>query len=154
MKATLAIAAAALAAGACASAPPTPAQQILGAWDCHAESDGMVVDGAFTYMTGGLSRADATMDVAVSGMKVWLAGKLDATWGFQPDGSLIETITALKVTSAKADGNDLPPVTVSTMVQPMIDQMVVGQSSTSTVAFNGDVMTSTDKDGVVTTCRR
>lgn len=141
---------------ACATTPAekTPAEKILGAWSCHAESQGAVVDGKFDYMTGGKATADAEMNVDASGMKVWIAGDLNATWGFQPDGNLIETVTGLKVTQAKMDGKDIPPMAISAMVQPMVDQMVVGKASTSTVVFDGATMTSTDEEGVVTTCKR
>lgn len=147
---------AALAMSACASTPATktPAEKILGAWACHAESQGAVVDGKFDYLTGGKTTADAEMNVETGGMKIWIAGDLNATWGFQPDGKLIETVTGLKVTQAKMDGKDIPPMAIGSMVQPMVDQMVVGQSTTSTVVFEGTAMTSTDDKGVVTACKR
>lgn len=148
---------AALAMSACASTPGasnTPAEKILGAWDCTASSQGAVVAGKFNYATGGKATADATMDVETGGMKIWLAGDLNATWGFQPDGKLIETVTSLKVTQAKMDGKDIPPMAISSMVQPMVNQSVVGKASTSTVVFDGTTMTSTDEEGVVTTCKR
>jgi hypothetical protein len=139
---------------ACASTPKGPAEQILGTWTCNAASQGAVVDGKFTYMTGGKTQADAAMDVDAGGQKIWLAGIIDATWGFQPDGKLIETIVGLKVNAAKVGGKDLPALAVGAMVQPMVDQMIVGQSSTSAVAFDGAMMTLTDDKGVVTTCKR
>lgn len=139
---------------ACASTPKGPADQILGTWTCNAASQGAVVDGKFTYMTGGKTQANAAMDIDAGGQKIWLAGIIDATWGFQPDGKLIETIVGLKVNAAKVGGKDLPAPAVGAMVQPMVDQMIVGQSSTSAVAFNGATMTLTDEKGVVTTCKR
>ena len=143
-----------LALVACASTPKGPADQIIGAWTCHAASQGAIVDGRFTYMTGGKTQADAAMDVDAGGQKIWLAGIIDATWGFQPDGKLIETIVGLKVNAAKVGGKDLPAPAVGAMIQPMVDQMIVGQSSTSTVAFDGAAMTLTDDKGVVTDCKR
>lgn len=147
---------AALAVSACASTPSatTPAEKILGQWTCRAESQGAIVDGKFDYMTGGKATADAEMNVDAGGMKLWIAGDLNATWGFQPDGKLIETVTGLKVTQAKMDGKDIPPMAIGSMVQPMVDQTVVGQASTSTVVFDGATMTSTDDEGVVTACKR
>ena len=139
---------------ACATTPKGPADQILGVWTCHTESQGAVVDGKFTYLTGGKTQADATMDVDASGQKIWLAGVIDATWGFQPDGKITETIVGLKVNSAKVGGKDLPAPAIGAMIQPMVDQMIVGQASTSTVAFNGAGMTLTDDKGVVTACKR
>ncbi len=144
----------ALTLGACATAPKGSAGQILGVWTCHAESQGAIVDGKFTYATGGKTQADAAMDVEAGGQKIWLAGVIDATWGFQPDGTLIETIVGLKVNAAKIGGKDLPAPAIGAMVQPMVDQMIVGQSSTSTVAFAGPTMILTDDKGVVTTCKR
>ena len=139
---------------ACALTPESSQQLILGKWSCHAESQGAIVDGKFDYMTGGKAKADAEMSVDANGMKVWVAGLLDATWGFQPDGKLIETVTGLKVTQAKMAGRDVPPMAIGSMVQPMVNEMVVGQSTTSTVVFDGATMTSTDTEGVVTTCKR
>ena len=139
---------------ACASTPSGPAAQILGAWTCHAASDGAVVDGKFTYLTGGKTQADASMDINAGGQKIWLAGIIDATWGFQPDGKIIETIVGLKVNKAKVGGKDLPGPAIGAMIQPMVDQMIAGQSSTSTVAFSGTTMTLTDDKGVVTSCVR
>ncbi len=140
--------------GACASTPSGPANQILGVWTCHAESQGSVVDGKFTYVTGGKTQADAAMDIDAGGQKIWLAGIIDATWGFQPDGKIIETIVGLKVNSAKVGGKDLPGPAIGAMVQPMVDQMIVGQSSTSTVVFASSTMTLTDDKGIVTNCKR
>lgn len=139
---------------ACASTPTGPANQILGVWTCHAESQGAIVDGRFTYLPAGKTQADASMDVDAGGQKIWLAGIIDATWGFQPDGKLIETIVGLKVNRAKVGGKDLPAPAVGAMIQPMVDQMIAGQSSTSTVAFEGTTMTLTDDKGVVTDCKR
>ena len=157
MKRILVGSVAALAFSACASgpgAPNTPAEKILGAWDCHAASEGSVVDGRITYLTGGMAKGDTAMDIAAGGMKVKLKGALDATWGFQPDGKLIETVTGLKVSSAEMDGKTIPAMAIGSMIQPMVDQMAVGQASTSTVVFDGATMTSTDEKGVVTTCKR
>lgn len=139
---------------ACASTPTGPANQILGTWTCHAASQGAVVDGKFTYLTGGKTQADAAMDVDAGGQKIWLAGIIDATWGFQPDGKIIETIVGLKVNAAKVGGKDLPKPAIGAMIQPMVDQMIAGQSSTSTVVFEGTTMTLTDDKGEVTTCKR
>lgn len=150
---TLAVACLGL-AGGCASTPKGPSEQILGVWTCHAEGQGATIDGKFTYSTGGKTQADATMDVDAGGQSIWVAGLLDATWGFQPDGKLIETITSLKVNAAKMGGKDLPAPAIGAMLQPMVDQMIVGQSSTSTVAFDAATMTLTDDKGVVTTCKR
>lgn len=145
-----------LLSAACASSPAadSPAQKILGVWDCHAASEGSVVDGRITYLTGGMAKGDTAMDIAAGGMKVKLKGALDATWGFQPDGKLIETVTGLKVSSAEMDGKTIPPMAIGSMIQPMVNQMAVGQASTSTVVFEGATMTSTDEKGVVTTCKR
>lgn len=147
----------ALALVACASgpgAPNTPAEKILGAWNCHAASEGSVVDGKITYLTGGKATGDTVMDVNAGGMKIKLNGALNATWGFQPDGKLIETVTGLKVSSAEMDGKTIPAPAIGSMIQPLVNQTAVGQSSTSTVVFDGAGFTSTDEKGVVTTCKR
>jgi hypothetical protein len=66
---------------------------------------------------------------------------------------MTETVTAMKLTSAKMAGQEMDNDMVESLVQPMIDQ-VVGESSTSTVAFGENSFTSTTEDGIVSTCKR
>jgi hypothetical protein len=138
--------------GACASTPAakSPADMILGTWNCKAESEGVSTDAVITYVKGGTATMDASVGVKQGGMAIDLAGKGDASWKFLPDGKIEETITRLTVTSGKMGGN---PVPVG-MIQPMVDQMVVNQPVKSTVVFSDASFVSTDEEGVVTTCTR
>ena len=43
---------------------------------------------------------------------------------------------------------------IATMIQPMVDQAIVGQTSTSKVEITDTTFISTSDDGVVTTCKR
>ena len=140
---------------ACASAPAAGKEtQILGKWNCATAADGMAVAGVFDYLADGTVKGDAKLDSEVQGTKVSLTGDIVATWEFLEDGMLKETITALTVRSAVMGGQVAPPAVIPTMIQPMINESVVNQSSTSTVAFTADAFTSTDEEGVVTTCTR
>lgn len=140
---------------ACASGPSTAENsQIVGKWNCSATADGMSVAGVFDYLADGTVKGDAKMDSELEGTKVSLTGDLVATWEILDDGKLKETITALTVKSAILGGQPAPPSVIPTMIQPMIDDSLVGQSSTSTVSFTADTFTSTDEEGVVTNCTR
>lgn len=140
---------------ACASGPAAGKNsQILGKWTCEAASDGMAIAGVFDYLADGTVRGDAKMDSEVEDTKVSLTGDVLATWEFLEDGKLRETITSLKVKSAVMGGQAAPPAVIPTLIQPMIDDTVVGQSSVSTVSFTADSFTSTDEEGVVTSCKR
>lgn len=140
---------------ACASGPSTAENsQILGRWNCSTAADGMSVAGVFDYLADGTVKGDAKMDSEVEGTKVSLTGDIMATWEILDDGKLKETITALTVKSAILGGQPAPPSVIPTMIQPMIEDSVVGQSSTSTVVFTADTFTSTDEEGVATSCKR
>ncbi len=145
----------ALGFAACATTPGgSPATQILGKWTCATTTEGMAVAGVFDYSADGGVRADAKMDADVQNMDVSITGDIVGTWEFLPDGRLKETITSLTVKSANMGGQAAPPSLIPTMIQPMVDQSVVGQTSTSTVAFTADTFVSTDEDGVATDCKR
>lgn len=147
--------AAAIALVACASTPATPADMILGKWTCTAEQEGMSVKATTTYAKDGTTAGVATVAIQAPGSKIEIDADLISTWGFASDGKLKETVTSMKVTTATMGGQTLAAPMIAAMVQPMVDEMVVGQGSTSTVVFNGATMTSTDEDmGSVTTCVR
>ncbi len=145
----------ALALAACASAPSaTPATLILGTWTCSTTSEGMAIAGVLDYRADGTVKGDAMMDADMPGMKASITGDVDATWAFLPDGKLQETITALKVKSAVLDGQAAPAAMIPLMIQPMVNESVVNQSSISTAVFAAETFTSTDEEGVVTSCKR
>lgn len=138
---------------ACASAP-TPQQQILGKWTCESASEGMAAKGAFEYLADGTIKAEGVLDSEQGGMPASVTADIAGTWRFLEDGRLEETITSMKVKSATMSGMAAPKNIIDSMIQPMVNQMVVGQATVSTPEFAGNSYTSTDEDGVVTTCRR
>lgn len=148
----LLIATIALAAGACASAPAakTPAEQILGVWNCKTSSEGITVEGMNTYSPDGKAKGDAKVAVAQGGMAIDLTATTESSWKFLEDGKLQETVTKMTVTGGKMGGQDVPIA----MIQPMVEQMVVNQTMTSTVVFGEGTATITDQENVVTNCTR
>ncbi len=108
----------------------------------------MSVTSSTTYLAEGKE----TYDVAVNagGGQLEFTGTGTADWKLMPDGKLIETITALTVKTAKLGGQDAPIATV----QPMVEPMIVNQTSTSAIALKDSGMVLTDEDGTVTTCKR
>ncbi len=145
---------AALALTACATSPPGPANLIVGTWTCETAADGIKVSGVFDYQSNGVTKGTPVIDVNMSGMAIKMTGALDGTWEFLADGSLKEVVTGLKVQTASQNGNVIPPAMVGSMVQPMVEQMIVGQESISTAQITATSFVSTDKDGTVTTCKR
>lgn len=148
----LLIATIAVAAGACASTPAakTPADQILGVWNCKTSSEGITVEGTNTYSPDGKATGDAKVNVNQGGMAIDIMATTESSWKFQPDGKLQETVTKMTVKSGKMSGQDVPPA----MIQGMVEQMVVNQTVTSTVTFGEGTMKFTDQDDVVTNCTR
>ncbi len=155
MKSFVLAAAAGLVVAACASTPEeakpmTLDQMVIGKWTCETSSDGMNIKATLDYVAGGKSTYVTNVNGDAGGMKIEMTGNGDAVWAVQPDGKLTETIKTLKVTAGKMNGNDVPPA----MLQSMVEGMLVGQSSTSTVTMSGGAMVLTDADGVVTNCAR
>lgn len=142
-----------LALGACATAPAapkTPADLLLGKWECKAASEGVTTLAQVDYLAGGKSTVDAKVGVSQGGMAIDIVAMAEGSWKFLDDGKFQETVTKMTVTSGKMGGQDVPPA----MIQPMVEQMVVNQTVTSTVAISETSFVSTDTDGVVTTCTR
>ena len=154
MKRMIAGTLAVLALGACATTPKGRADFIVGTWTCETVADGINVSGVFDYQSNGVTKGTPVIDVNMSGMAIKMTGALDGTWEFLADGSLKEVVTGLKVQTASQNGNTIPPAMVGSMMQPMVDQMIVGQESTSTPQITATSFVSTDKDGTVTTCKR
>ncbi len=140
---------------ACSSAPSaqTPQQMVMGKWNCATQTDDIAISGVFDYQANGLAKSTSNIDVNAGAVKIVLTADADSTWGFGADGKMTETVTAMKLTSAKMGGQDMAPAMVASLVQPMVDG-VVGQSSTTTVAFGDNSFVSTTEEGIVTTCKR
>ena len=79
------IATVALALGACASGSgstsgaKTPAEMILGKWNCKATAEGVTTDAAVTYLAGGTATMDAKVGVNQSGMAIDITATADAS---------------------------------------------------------------------------
>jgi hypothetical protein len=146
---------AALLLGACASAPTSrPGDLILGKWTCSAAREGMNVVGDVTYAKDGTAVGDAKLAIKAGGTDIALTADVDSAWRILPDGKLEETIRSAKVKTANTGGADAPPAVVESMIQPVVDQMIVGQTATSTVVFDGQTMTQVDDKGDKTVCKR
>ena len=142
-----------LAFGACATAPAapkTPSDLILGKWNCKATAEGVTTDAVVTYLEGGKSTLDAKVGVNQGGMAIDIRATAEGNYKFLEDGKVQETITKMTVTSGKMGGNDVP----AAMIQPMVEQMVVNQTVTSTATITETSFVSKDEDGTVTTCTR
>ncbi len=146
------LAAAALTLGACASSPAakTPADMILGKWNCKATAEGITTDADVTYLKGGAATMDAKAGISQSGMAIEILATADASWNFREDGKLEEMITRMTVTKGTMSGQDVPPA----MIQPMVEGAVVNQKTVSTAVFSDKSFVSTDEAGTVTTCTR
>lgn len=146
------LAAAALTLGACASSPAakTPADMILGKWNCKATAEGITTDADVTYLKGGAATMDAKAGISQSGMAIEILATADASWNFREDGKLEEMITRMTVTKGTMSGQDVPPA----MIQPMVEGAVVNQKTVSTAVFSDNSFVSTDEAGTVTTCTR
>jgi hypothetical protein len=153
MKAGFGIAVLALAASACATAPKTPEQMILGKWTCDASSPEMKVKGVFDYKADGTASSLADVEVDTEGMKIGIKGNMGSTWKFLPDGKLQETITSMSISSATMNGQPMDQSMVA-MMQPMVQEMVVNQSTTSQVTLNEREFNYVDDAGVATACTR
>ena len=96
-------------AAACASAPEamTPQQMMTGTWNCATESEGVVISGVFDYQANGLATSTSNIDVDAGAVKIALTANADSTWGFDADGKMTETVTAMKLTSAKMAGQEM-----------------------------------------------
>ena len=138
---------------ACASTGETaqsPADQVVGNWTCKTVSEGVTVDGAVNYMAGGTGKADVGIVADQGGMAVNIKATAESEWSFLEDGRMRESITKATVTSGSMNGQTVP----AAMIQPMIEDMVVDQATTSTVEFAGNAMKLTSDDGTVTDCTR
>lgn len=135
---------------ACASTPPSPQEQILGNWTCKTDAEGVVVDGLVRYLPDGKGDGKVTVDVSQSGMGIKIEADVLSTWAFLADGKIEESVTKLTVTRGEMGGQDVP----SAMIQPMIEEMIVGQKTVSTVKLDANTLSLTDEDGVTTNCTR
>jgi hypothetical protein len=140
---------AAILLSACASAPPTPDQLIVGRWTCKTESEGVIVDSVVSYLAGGKADGEVLLKLDQPGMAVNLRARAESTWAMLADGQMEETLTKVSVISGTMNGGDVP----AAMMQPIIAGME-GQTTLSDVAVTATTLKLTEDRGTVTNCTR
>lgn len=110
----------------------------------------MAVTSTTNYLAGGKETFDIAIKGDAGGTQIEFTGNGTADWKFQPDGKLAETITGITIKTAKMGGQEVP----ATDMQAMVEGMIVGQVSTSTVDVKDKAMTLVDADGITTNCKR
>ena len=125
-------------------------KSLSGTWSCSAEGSGMAVTSTTNYLAGGKETFDLTVKGDAGGMQIEFTGDGTADWKFQPDGKLVETISAITIKTARMGGQEVPAADM----QAMVEGMIVGQASTSTVDIKDKAMVLVDADGVTTNCKR
>ena len=151
---TFLLAAPALMLAACASAPaakpPTTAELLLGSWTCETKADAILIKTApITYLAGGKSTFHIVLSGSSSAMAFEVVGDGEGTWVLHEADQLEDKILSAKVSSAKMNGNPVPPA----MIQGMVDQ-IINKSSTGKIVVTKTTMTQTTADGQVTSCTR
>jgi hypothetical protein len=134
----------------CATKPPTATDLLLGKWSC--ESSGQAkINADIVYLAGGTGTFHLAMSGGQGGLTIEAAGDGEATWKLlEGDTKLEDTITSLKITSAKMNGQVIDPG----MAQGMIEGSIKGQSTTSTIQITKTTLVRTATDGTVTNCTR
>ena len=135
---------------ASASAQSATEKAMSGTWSCSAEGNGMAVTSTTSYLAGGKETFDIAIKGDAGGTSLEFTGSGTADWKFQPDGKLVETISAITIKTAKMGGQEVPAADM----QAMVEGMIVGQASTSTVEVKDKAMTLVDADGITTNCKR
>ncbi len=144
------LAIAALAAAGCASAPkPATVAEMLTAseWGCTTGIEGDDALLFVTYKPDGSTSLRGKAKLAMQGTQLELEGDGDATWTLVDDQTLKETMTRLTLSDVVVGGMVMSPTTI----QPMVNQYIVGQSTTSKIEFTEYTMSLTNGD-VKTVC--
>ena len=140
----------------CASAPPkplTPAEMLIGAWTCDGKiGQAASIKGEMTYVAGGTTTFHIKIAGGQGAFQIEAVGDGAGTWALTPDDKQLEAkVTSLKISSATLNGKPVGPE----LVQGMANQMLVGQSTTATVAVTLTTLTLAGADGAnATTCTR
>ena len=140
----------------CASAPPkplTPAQMLIGTWTCDGKiGEAATINGQMNYVAGGTTTFHINIAGGQGAFQIAAVGDGAGTWALTPDNKQLEAkVTSLKVASATLNGKPVGPE----LVQGMANQMLVGQSTTTTVAITPTTLTLTGTDGAnATRCAR
>ncbi len=144
------LSAAALAALAACTSTPGPGADLLGKWACESKVEQTTIKADITYLAGGA--AGLAVTIAGAGDVAFEAkGAGEGTWALSADGTqLDEKITKLTVTSAKANGNDIPPALAQAFVDPALPDL----SATTKIELSPGRLVKTMPDGAVTICTR
>ena len=140
----------------CASAPPkplTPAQMLVGTWTCDGKIGSTAsIKGQMTYVSGGTTTFHLNIAGGQGAFQIEAAGDGAGSWALTPDDKQLEAkVTSLKIASAILNGKPVSPE----LVQGLVNQMLVGQSTTAAVAITPTTLTLAGTDGAnATTCTR
>jgi hypothetical protein len=144
-----ACAAVVLALGSGVAVSQTQESQIVGAWNCHAETPESVVAGMMTY------KADGTMDSRVSVTAKFEEGDLviqvasTSSWKLLDGGLIEEGILSATATSATFNGEALPEADLASFGDGVSKD--IGRS---TVTVTEKQLVLIDGDDTVTACTR
>jgi hypothetical protein len=138
-----------LALGSGVAVSQTQESQIVGAWNCHAETPESVVAGIMTY------KADGTMDSRVSVTAKFEEGDLviqvasTSSWKLLDGGLIEEGILSATATSATFNGDALPEADLASFGDGVSKD--IGRS---TVTVTEKQLVLIDGDDTVTACTR
>lgn len=141
--------AAVLVCGSGVASSQTQASQIVGAWNCHAETSESVVAGMMTY------NADGTMDSNVAVTAKFEEGELAlqvvsrSSWKLVGDGLIEEAILSATATSGTFAGQALPASDLASF-----NDDVPKEPGTSTVVVTEKKLVLIDGEETVTACTR
>jgi hypothetical protein len=125
-------------------------KSLSGTWSCAAEGNGMAVTSTTNYLADGKETFDLAVKGDAGGAQLEFTGSGTADWKFDPDGKLVETITAINIKAARMGGQDVPAADI----QAMVAGMMIGQASTSTVDIKDKAMVLVDTNNITTNCKR
>lgn len=127
----------------------TQASQIVGVWNCHAQTEESVVAGVMTY------NADGTMDSNVSVTAKFDEGDLvlrvvsKSSWKLVGDGLIEEAIVTATATSGSFAGKTLEASDLASF-----SDGVPKEAGTSTVVVTDKKLVLIDGEQTVTACTR
>ena len=92
----------------------------------------MAVTSTTNYLAGGKETFDVAVKADAAGTQIEFTGDGTADWKW--DDKLVETITAINIKTARLGGQEVPAADM----QAMVEGMMVGQVSTSSVRIDSD----------------
>ena len=135
---------------ACASAPQTADQVIVGKWNCSANTPDGKISGPMTYHSDGTTTFVLTFDSIMEGTSVIIVADGSSVWEIPAEGKIREAIKSIEIRSAKMGGQDIPP----SMLGDIEDSMVDAELSESSLEVSRSDMVLVDQEGTRTVCKR